>query len=357
MPRYRLRQVRPAARAAVGGRELRPDPQAHAHFAGDVHARRGAGRRAPGHAAAQRRCADTDGGLPRAARARIPTLPRSRCWRWCLATTPTGRLHKQLTEKQLALQRLCLCLVAGRPGGAFLGAELAPGQDVDKARDALLAMGESIAAQPITRRRTEARPTHGSTAGSRPSPIPRTWAWRCPRPCHGRLAAVLPGTRPGPQLTLADVQRVAEAYLRARQPHARHVPVHRSRSARRPRPRPTWPPRCRPSSRRPPWPRWPTFDATPGPHRRAHAALRGRRAEGRGAVQADARRRGAGGAEPALRRRDEPVRPGGGMPMLAARPARQGHAPSSSRQQVQDRLDALKTEVRVQAAPGASTVG
>ena len=67
-----------------------PIAQADAHAAGDVHARPGAGRRAPGHAAAQRRRAAADGRLPRAGRARSPTLPPSSCWRWCSATRRPG---------------------------------------------------------------------------------------------------------------------------------------------------------------------------------------------------------------------------------------------------------------------------
>jgi zinc protease len=67
-----------------------------------------------------------------------------------LGDTPSGRLHKQLTETQLASSAFAFAWSLTDPSVMFLGAQLAPGQDIDKARDALLKAGESIARQPIT---------------------------------------------------------------------------------------------------------------------------------------------------------------------------------------------------------------
>ena len=56
-----------------------------------------------------------------------------------LGDTPSGRLHKQLTETKLASSAFAFAWSLADPSVMFLGAQLAPGQDVDKARAALLA--------------------------------------------------------------------------------------------------------------------------------------------------------------------------------------------------------------------------
>ncbi len=67
-----------------------------------------------------------------------------------LGDTPSGRLHKRLTQKQLAAAVSSYAFALHDPGAMFVGAQLAPGQDVDKARAELLATTESIAREPIT---------------------------------------------------------------------------------------------------------------------------------------------------------------------------------------------------------------
>ncbi len=230
-----------------------------------------------------------------------------------LGDTPAGRLHKQLTEKQLAASTFAFAWSLADPAVLMLGAGLAPGQDVEQARGVLLDVGEAIAKAPITDDELKRARTQWLNGWEQTFTDPENvgpGAVRGHR--HGRLAAVLPGPRPG---AAGDAGRRAarrRGLPAAGQPHPGHVPADR-RAAARAGARQGRPGRHagavqaaggrghRGRLRR---------DA--GEHRRAHPALRGRRAEGRGAGQADARRRGAGGAEPALRRREDAVRPGRG---------------------------------------------
>ena len=67
-----------------------------------------------------------------------------------LGDSPSGRLHKRLTQQQLASGVSSYAFALHDPGAMFVGAQLAPGQDVDKARAELLATTESIGREPIT---------------------------------------------------------------------------------------------------------------------------------------------------------------------------------------------------------------
>jgi zinc protease len=67
-----------------------------------------------------------------------------------LADTPSGRLHKALTEKQLAAGVFAFSEGLHDPGFMLLGAQLAPNQDPEAASKALLAVSESLAKEPIT---------------------------------------------------------------------------------------------------------------------------------------------------------------------------------------------------------------
>ena len=67
-----------------------------------------------------------------------------------MGETPSGRLHKRLTEKGLAASTWAWTPALHDPGLIAFGAELAPGQDVAASRAALLAALESVAAEPIT---------------------------------------------------------------------------------------------------------------------------------------------------------------------------------------------------------------
>ncbi len=67
-----------------------------------------------------------------------------------LGDAPAGRLHKRLVEGQLAASSFGFAWPLAEPGPLILGAQLAPGQDLDKARAALLETVEALPKQPIT---------------------------------------------------------------------------------------------------------------------------------------------------------------------------------------------------------------
>ena len=67
-----------------------------------------------------------------------------------LGDTPSGRLHKRLTENKLAAGTWAWTPATHDPGFIALGAELAPGQDPEAARAALLATIESLAGEALT---------------------------------------------------------------------------------------------------------------------------------------------------------------------------------------------------------------
>ncbi len=67
-----------------------------------------------------------------------------------LGDTPGGRLHKALVETQLAAGAFGFPLAFAEPGAFFVGAQLAPGQDLGKARTAMAATLDGLAAQPVT---------------------------------------------------------------------------------------------------------------------------------------------------------------------------------------------------------------
>lgn len=67
-----------------------------------------------------------------------------------LADTPSGRLHKQLTEKRLAADVFAFAQPLHDPGYVLLGAQLSAEQDRDAASAALLGTIEAIRREPIT---------------------------------------------------------------------------------------------------------------------------------------------------------------------------------------------------------------
>jgi zinc protease len=67
-----------------------------------------------------------------------------------MGEAPAGRLHKRLTEKGLAATTFAFSAGLADPGFALFGAQLGPSQEVDAARRELLATLESVASEPIT---------------------------------------------------------------------------------------------------------------------------------------------------------------------------------------------------------------
>ncbi len=67
-----------------------------------------------------------------------------------MGDTPSGRLHKRLTDAKLATSTWAWTSALHDPGFIAFGAELAPGQDVAASREAFVATLESLAAEPIS---------------------------------------------------------------------------------------------------------------------------------------------------------------------------------------------------------------
>ena len=67
-----------------------------------------------------------------------------------LGDTPSGRLHKRLTERQLASNTYAYAWGLADPSVMMAGAQLSPGQDVDKVRAEMLSVIESLATDPVT---------------------------------------------------------------------------------------------------------------------------------------------------------------------------------------------------------------
>lgn len=79
-----------------------------------------------------------------------PDYPAVELINLIMGDTPSGRLHRRLTEQQLAAATFAFAEGLAEPGFTLFGAQLAPGQDLDRARVALLATVESVAAEPVT---------------------------------------------------------------------------------------------------------------------------------------------------------------------------------------------------------------
>jgi zinc protease len=131
-----------------------------------------------------------------------------------LGDTPSGRLHKNLTVNRLATSTSAGGWTLADPGVFIASAQLAPGQEVDKARAELLATVESFRREPVTadelaRARLkwlndwEQSFTNPEAVGVALSESIALGDWRLFFLTRDRVRTV----------TLADVQRVAEQYL------------------------------------------------------------------------------------------------------------------------------------------------
>ena len=67
-----------------------------------------------------------------------------------LGDTPGGRLHKRVVEQRLAAQAFSASLAWAETSPLLLGVGLAPGQDTEKARGAMSAVLDQLAAEPVT---------------------------------------------------------------------------------------------------------------------------------------------------------------------------------------------------------------
>ncbi len=133
-----------------------------------------------------------------------------------LGDVPTGRLHKRLVETQIAADVFAQDYALGEPGVLYFGAQLRPGGNIDKARDALLETVENLSKDPISERevrRARARMLKGYTQvindpeklGVALSEAIAKGDWRLFFLQRDRLKRV----------TATEAQRVASAYLKS----------------------------------------------------------------------------------------------------------------------------------------------
>ena len=272
-----------------------------------------------------------------------------------MGDTPAGRLHKRLTAKQLAAGTYAFAQGLAEPGFTLFGAQLAPGQTVEPARAEMLATLESVASEPITAeelqraqaqwaKNWEQAFTNPETVGVALSESVAQGDWRLFFLLRDRVR----------DLTLADVQRVAEQRL---------LPSNRTLGLYLPTDKPTRAPapakvdvaaELKAFKPQEAAAAVAAFDATPANIDKLtqrfvvgglKVALLPKGARG-GAVQATL----------TLHFGDEKTLFGQGeVPDMVAAMLDKGTA-TLSRQQIQDRLDQLKTEMRVSGGPGRVSV-
>jgi zinc protease len=134
---------------------------------------------------------------------------------WLLGDPPAGRLHKRLVEQKLAAGSFGFTYSLAEPGVMVLGAQLAPGQDVELARSKMIEAIDSVFTDPITsaeveRARTqwlnywERGFTDPETVGVQLSEAVGQGDWRLHFVERDRMRA----------LTLAEVQAAAGRWLK-----------------------------------------------------------------------------------------------------------------------------------------------
>ncbi|ODV12670.1 MAG: zinc protease, partial [Rubrivivax sp. SCN 70-15] len=131
-----------------------------------------------------------------------------------LGDAPAGRLHKALVETQLAASTFGFAWTLAEPAPMFVGAQLAPGQDVAKAKAVLLATMDALKDHPITAEELERARTQWLNG------------WKLGFTDPERVGVQLSGAialgdwrlyflqrDQVRKLTLADLQRVVDQYL------------------------------------------------------------------------------------------------------------------------------------------------
>ena len=272
-----------------------------------------------------------------------------------MGDTPSGRLHKRLTEKQLAANTFAYSQGLAEPGFAVFGAQLGPAQDSEPARIEMLATLESVAREPITDdelKRAKSKWLKGwEQAFSNPEAVGISLSesiamgdWRLFFLLRDRVRDIL----------LADVQRVAEQYLLAsNRTLASYLPTEKPRRA----PAPArvdvrqalkgFKPQAAAGKVE-------IFEATP-----ANIDARTRRFDVGGvklALLPKGTRGAAVHAALTLHFGDETSLFGQGEVAEAVAALLDKGTASMSRQQVQDRLDQLKTELSVSGGTGSVTL-
>ncbi len=272
-----------------------------------------------------------------------------------LGDTPAGRLHKQLVEPGLAARSYAFAWALADPALLLLGVQLAPGQDVERARAALLATAESIAQQPISAAELERARTQWLNDWERVFTDPENIGMALSEAIAlGDWRLFFLGRDRVRELQLAELQRVAQAYLlQSNRTLGVYLPTDQPQRAPAPRRADlaselaTFKPQAAAAA-------VPPFDASPA-NIDAHTQ-RFRYGGLEAAVLAKPTRGGAVQAVLNLRFGDEHSLFGQAAAAEAAARLLDKGSSTRSRQQVQDRLDALKTQLAVDSAPGLVSV-
>ena len=127
---------------------------------------------------------------------------------------PSGRLHKRLTEAQLASGAFAFPYGLAEPSTLIFGAQLAPGQDVDQARSELLATLESNAREPVTAEELERAKAKWLKDWEQSFANPEAIGLALSTPiAQGDWRLFFLARDRVREATLADLQRVATQYL------------------------------------------------------------------------------------------------------------------------------------------------
>jgi zinc protease len=274
---------------------------------------------------------------------------------YVMGDTPSGRLHKRLTEKQLAAGTFAFAQAMAEPGFAIFGTQLAPGQDLDKARAGLLATLESTPTEPVSEAEVERAKakwlkaweqsfTNPEAVGLALSDYVALGDWRMFFLLRDRVRDV----------KTADVQRVATQYL---------VPTNRTLGTYIPTDKPQRAPapeavdlagQMKSFKPQVAAPVTEAFEATPEniDKRTQLFSVGGVKA----ALLPKGTRGNAVHAQLVLRFGDEKTLFGqGDVPEFVAALLNKGTR-TMTREQLQDRLDALKTEMSISAGTGQVSV-
>jgi zinc protease len=268
---------------------------------------------------------------------------------------PSGRLHKRLTETGLAAATFGFAQALADPSFMVLGAQLAPGQDPAAARTAMLAALEGVAAEPITAEELERARTkwlkdweqgfsNPETVGIELSESVAQGDWRLFFLTRDRVR----------DIALAEVQRVAtQRLLPDNRTLGTYLPTEKPQRAPAPA-RVDLAQAMREFEPRAAGAKVEAFDPSP-----ANIEARVQRASVGGIATALLPKGTRGGVVRAvltLRFGDVDSLSGRGEAAEAVAALLDKGTASLTRQQVQDRLDALRTELGVSALPGRVTV-
>jgi len=132
-----------------------------------------------------------------------------------LGDTPGGRLHKRLVETRVAGQSFASAWALTEPGPMFIGATVAPGQDVDKVRSGMAAVVDALPAEPVTAEELERSRTMWLNNWDLGFTDPeRVGVALTDAISHGDWRLYFLQRDRVRQVTLADVNRVAAEWLR-----------------------------------------------------------------------------------------------------------------------------------------------